>query len=67
MGYIFLACRRKSRLVSAKVVTYSEGVDHPRHKLGEPTSVLREPKSRVQYRYPSMMRKLERAMRAPTF
>ena len=36
------------------------------HKLGEPTRIYRESISRSQYRYPSVLRKLEQATRTPT-
>lgn len=48
-------------------LTYSGVVASLRQQLGEPTSVLREPAYRYQYRYPPLLRKLEPAMRAPTW
>ena len=50
----------------AAQVAYSGVVVSLRQKLGEPTSFRRESRARVQYRNPSLLRKLERAIGTPT-
>ena len=47
-------------------LVYDEVVPPPAEQLGEPSRFSREPTQSRQYRYPSLLRTLEEAMRAPT-